>query len=327
MFYKFNKQINPNKNSKGFFLPLLFFYFTLNVNAQQETFRDKNYYIDYQFFTNAAFTNENSSPLEFDYHINRTLLIYTQNLSENLNFQLAGNTYQDKDEKPLSLKPYIMRAYLKYHNESVSVSAGLLLLEQFSYQRKLWQLRYVDKNFQFKYDYGESRNTGILIKHNLNSKFTYDIAFTTGYTTPSSYTERYTIMSGQNYYAGFCTFRLFNSISLESDYRHAISFFVSRKFSKTDIGMELARVYSKNKLPEDNKYGYSVFGHYFISGNLMCFARYDMNKYSDDSEKNHVILAGVQESFKKHIRLSLFYENEDFNTNYYKLALFIFGRI
>jgi hypothetical protein len=325
MFYHIEGKKAFLKDSQRFILLLLFFISpAINSQAQQDTLIQNTHSLELQVFAEAGLNNEASEQIRPTYSFKRTLLIYSCHLPRNFNFFLAGDTYVKRDKKPFQVSPYLKRAYLEYNSPGLSVSAGLLVLEQFKYVRQIWQLRYVEKTFQNKFMYGENRNIGILLKHRVSSYFSYDFAFTTGYSTPiSRYSAKYILMGGQTFDTDFCAFRLFSSISLSSDYEQTFSLFITKNLLKSAIGMEIAGKYSSARLLDENKYGFSVFWNHSFSQNIMCFGRYDMNRKSEGPETENIILAGIQYSFKKHFRGSIFYENENFETNFYKLAVFI----
>lgn len=309
---------------KCIFLLLIFFFHAVNTNAQHDTVELKKYSIEFQIHANTSFNKNRSQQLKFEYDFKRTLIVYQQHLSKSTNFILAGDTYVKNNEKFYNRTPYIKRAYLQYHNQDISISAGLLVLEQFKYQRKIWQLRYIDKTFQNKFQYGENRNIGILIEQNINSRFSYDIAITSGYYTPiNNSSKNYQLMTGQTLNTDFCTIRLFNSISLKTDYEHILSLFITKEIKNSKLGIEVAKKNSSNKQLDEDKYGFSIFGNHLIHKNIMCFARYDFNKESIKPKTKNIIWLGIQYSFKKHINASIFYKNEDLATNFYGLALFL----
>ncbi|WP_372754977.1 hypothetical protein [Labilibaculum sp.] len=325
MYYKEPEDKKPCKNSRrDIFLLLLFFFYGLTANAQQNTIREKKYSFEFQLFANTNFNNETSQQLKFEYEIKRTLVVYKQQLSRNINFCLAGDTYVKDQNKTYNRKPYLKRAYFQYNNHDLSFSAGLLVSEQFKYQRKIWQLRYISKTFQNKFSYGENRNIGMILKHNLSSRFSYDLAITSGYYTPiNNSSKKYQIMAGQTFKTNFCTFRLFNSIELHATHEHILSFFITKKINNGGFGLEAARKNNKNKLADEDQYGFSIFGNHSFSKNTMCFARYDTNKESVKSHATNIFWVGIQSSFKKHMNASLFYNNKDLDMHFYGLAVFI----
>ena len=325
MYYNNSEYIKTIKNSsRGVFLLLLLFLYTANTYAQHDTIKEKSYSIEFQIFANTSLSNETAQPLTVGYDLKRTLIIYKQQLSKNFNLCLAGDTYVKDDREIYNRTPYLKRAYLQYHNQDLSVAAGLLVSEQFKFQRKIWRLRYMDKTFQNKFTYGENRNIGIALKHKLNKRFSYDIAISSGYYTPiKKSSQKYQLMTGQTFRTDFCTFRLFNSISLDQNIEHILSLFITKEMGHGNVGVEAAKKSSNNALLDEDKYGFSVFGNQTIYNNFMLFARYDMNKESINPQAENILWAGIQYSFKKHLDASVFYKNKDFNYNYYGLAIFI----
>ena len=169
---------------------LLLLFFSFSSYSQQMEFNRKKYSLEFQLFANTNINGSSLNTLKTDYHFNRTLVVFQRNLSERINFSLAGDTYVKNGDKPYVLTPYLKRLYFKYHYNGLAVSAGLLVLEQFKYQRKIWGLRYLDKTFQNEFKYGDNRGIGVLIKHDLNDRFSYDIAITSGYCTPLDHYSR-----------------------------------------------------------------------------------------------------------------------------------------
>lgn len=321
---KFNINRNYKVSSSKILVLLILICVSNHTNAQQDSLTKKNYSIEFQLFGNANFNDKKSNTLTFDYNIKRTLIIYKQKISKNYNFCLAGDTYVKDGNEIYNRTPYLKRAYLQYHNQNLSITAGLLVSEQFKFQRNIWQLRYVDKTFQNKFDYGENRNIGILLKHKINSRFSYDVAFSSGYFTPMEYSsEKYQIKLGQTLKTDFCSVRLFNSISLNPNYEQIVSLFITKEVKKNKLGIEVAKKISNNKLLDDDQYGFSVFGNHSFNKNIMCFVRYDLNKKYIESQTENVIWAGTQYSFMNHINFSIFYKNIDFENNFYDLAIFI----
>ncbi|TAJ10294.1 hypothetical protein DMA11_19155 [Marinilabiliaceae bacterium JC017] len=325
MLYNITKNIGSIENSRRcIFLLLFFFLNVVSISAQQDALKEKKYSLELQLIANTGFNNKTFKYNKYEYNVRRTLIDYQQYLSGNFKFCLAGDTYVKKHDKPYHLTPYLKRAYFQFHNKRLSLSAGLLVLEQFKYQRKIWQLRYVDKTFQNKFKYGENRNVGILMKHHLSSRFSYDIAIISGYNTPIKKSlKKYQVMMGQTFNTDFCTFRLFNSISLESAYEYTFSFFVAKVLRNSKVGVEYAKKISNNKRVDVNKYGISAFGNHSFSKSMMCFVRYDMNKESMKRQAKNVIWSGIQYTFNKNIKASIYYEKEGFDTVFYGLTIYI----
>ncbi len=305
-------------------LLLLSFLYAHNTNAQQDSVKGKNYSINFQVFAKAGFYHEASKPLTEKYDLNRTLIVYNQHFFKRWNFCLAGDTYVKDNNEIYQRTPYIKRAYLQYQQQGLSLLAGLLVSEQFKYPRKIWQLRYVSKTFQNYFDYGENRNIGILLKHTVAERFWYDIAFTSGYYTPiKDSSKKYQFMTGQTLQTVFCTIRLFNCISLNTNHEHILSLFLSKQIKEARFGIEAAKKSSHNNPESQDQIGFSVFGNYLRFKNILLFTRYDLNKKSINTQPQKVLWAGIQYSIKKHLNASIFYKNENPDTNFYGLALFL----
>jgi hypothetical protein len=323
MYYNISRKIKYRNCSSRYFLLLLFFFvLTTNTYAQRDTLRQKSYSFELQVFTNAGLYVSSLRNLKSDYNFKRTLFVYQQNIPLNFSFCLAGDTYVKDNKEPYNLTPYLKRAYLQYQIKNFSISGGLLVLEQFKYQRKIWQLRYIDKTFQNIFKYDENRSIGLLIKHELNNLFSYDIAIASGYNTPQINSfEKYHFMTGQTLNTNFCSIRLFNNISIKPYYEHVSSLFINKKLEKTNFGIEIANKISNNKQINDNMFGFSILGNHTFPKSIMCFVRYDLNNEYNYTQIQSIFWAGIQYSFN-HFSTSIFYKSEDFNNNYYGFALF-----
>jgi hypothetical protein len=308
-------------SSKCLVLLLLVLLFKTGVLfAQSDTNRIRKHAIELQLYTTVGFVDRQHESLENKYNINRTLLIYKYNIVKQLRLSVAGNTYLKDKNKPLELTPYLKRAYLQYHDKKISITAGLIVLEQFKYQRKIWQLRYIDKTFQNKFKYGENRNVGLKMKHELSNSFAYDFALTSGYSTPiDNYTEEYAFSGGQTFKLPFCTFRLFNSFMIKQNIEHTSSLFIAKKLNKTNIGVEFAGQFNCSEDLFEQQKGGSIFVNHRFFKKVMYFARYDLNQ---SYLQEDYLLTGIEYSLKEHTKISLYANTQDFTTYFYGFSVF-----
>lgn len=299
------------------FLLLILFFETGIVFAQGNT---NKHSIEFQLFTTFGFIDKQNKTPENKYNINRTLLIYKCQIAKQLRLSIAGDTYLKDKEHPLAVTPYIKRAYFQYHNKKTVITAGLIVLEQFNFQRKIWELRYIEKTFQNKFKYGENRNIGLKIKHEVNGKFTYDFALTSGYSTPfDNHGEKLVISGGQTVTLSFCTFRLFNSMVLNHDKEYVNSLFITKELNKTKLGIELARLFMCNGVSCVRQKGASIFVNHRLSKNIMCFIRHDFNQ---SKQQENYSLAGMQYSLRKHTKISTYLSSKNFTTFFYGFSVF-----
>lgn len=316
---------NLKSGRKKCILFLLLFFFVGICKAKQDSIPVKKYTIEFQLFANTNYISQHNEESDFKFNIKRSMLVYKQHLLPKMSFCLAGDTYTKNNDKFLKRVPYLKRAYVNYRIGNIAFTAGLLVLEHFKYQRKIWGLRYLEKTFQNKFKYGKNRSIGVLMTHNLNRYFSYDFAITSGYDTPVKYASRkYQFMTGQTFSTNFCSFRLFNNISIAAEYEHVISLFVTKNIKSFNFGIEGARKFSNHDQVDEDKYGFSAFGNYSFSNKLMCFARYDTNKELKNRYAENLIWGGFQYSFNKHLNASVYYKSDDFNKNFFGLALFFY---
>jgi len=296
--------------------------------SQTEKLQDKfKPLFEFQLFTGLDWYSRNfSESPDYDYNLERSLLIYKQVLPKNFDFCLAADSYEYEKDKTFKRNIYFKRAYASYQYKNISISAGLLVLNQFKLQRQIWGLRYLSKTFGNKYKYGENRGLGLLLNHKLNKHWSYDIAITNGQITPNSKSkDYYTLLVGQTYRKNNLKIRVFNSLVCDSGNEHVHSLFISEKFNHFKVGLELASDFNDKEKNTYDFLGYSVFGKYEINKHFMVFSRLDTQDNISVSENMHYyILTGIQYSCFQCLKASLYYKKEDTLNDCLGLGLFIY---
>jgi hypothetical protein len=297
----------------------------LFVFSQNDSTNQVSSSIELQIFADAEYETVNNDNGDFSYNIKRTLLVYNQDLSNHFSFCLAGDSYAIDKNKTFKRDFYLKRAYLNYTKKNISITTGLLVTEEFKFQRKILDMRYIDKTFRNKFAFGENRNTGILFKHKINQNHTYDIAFTTGHITPFSNNTNYPqIMGGQTFSRQNWSFRHFHSLAFDTAHENIHSLFISKEFERLTFALESSAIFNENNQTTEDYYGISVFSKLIIHPRIKCFFRYDMNHNMHTSEIDKQYLwAGVELSPSKYIRASIFYKSTNFESNYFGIAMFV----
>lgn len=315
--------------SSKIFRLLLVLVFIHKLGFSQDEQLPDNYkpLLEFQLFTGLDMYSQNfsESPV-FDYNMERSLLIYKQQLPKNFSFCLAADSYEHKKDEALKRNVYVKRAYANYQYKNISVSAGLVVLSQFKLQRQIWTLRYLSKTFGNKYKYGENRGLGLIFNHKLNQQWAYDIALTNGKTTPDSKSkDDYTLMAGQTFQTNNLQVRFFNSLVCDSGNEHVHSFFISENLNRFKVGLELASDFNDKERDNCNFLGYSLFGTYQINEHIMLFSRFDTHDNISVSENLHYyMLTGMQYSCFQFLKASLYYQKEDAFNDCLGLSLFIY---
>jgi hypothetical protein len=309
---------NNYTNSK-FLYSLLFAFLSYSQNSIAQTDTSKHS-IEIQIFANVGLEKKRELTLKSKYKLSRTLLIYKYEPTKNLFISVAGDTYLKDKNKALYLTPYLKRAYLQYHQKSITAQLGLIVLEQFKYQRKIWQLRYIDKTFQNKFNYGENRSIGALIIHRPNKKMSFDYAIVTGYYTPNKWEHKYSLSFGQTFKVGFVSIRFFNSISIKTEPVHVNSVFITKSLPKTIIGLEVANEFVYNSILQRRQHGASIFLNQKISKLASCFTRYDINQSKNKTGTN--IYLGLEFKIKEHAKIAVFDNIVNLQSSYFGLSVF-----
>lgn len=290
--------------------------------AQQDSVQYKSYALELQLFSHVGTLLSSAKDAPADYDISRTLLIYKQKLFQDVEMCLAVDSYENEDNNIFDRTVYLKRGFLKYQKNKLAVSGGLIVMRQYLHQRKLWQLRYLEKTFQNKFKYGDSRNIGLQGQYKWNSNNSSDFAIVSGYNTPlKDNAQQIKVMAGHIIYYRDYTVRLFNSLVLEDTHVYVASLFISRKWKKMLMAVESASQFSNHA--SDRQLGFSAFAHYMLTKKSMCFARYDHNKQHEDSDSRRIGWIGWQYAFSKKVLASLYHRMESDKHAYLALALYV----
>ncbi len=110
---------------------------------------------------NSSF-NKNGNSKAFE--ITRAYLGYeyffSKNISSRVNIDIG-----DPGVGKLQMTAYIKNAYLMYRNNSFSARFGMIGVDQYSLQEKIWGYRYIYKSFQDAYNFGPSADLGAALEY------------------------------------------------------------------------------------------------------------------------------------------------------------------
>jgi len=287
------------------------------------------------------FTNFHSSISEgldnSGFEIRRAYFGYQYNLSKNFEIALKLDIGSPNDASEYSLLrrfAYFKNAYVKYKWNKLSTQFGIIDVFQFEIQEKYWAHRYINKSFMDKYKFGPKADLGWNISYKFSDLISADFGFYNG--------EGYTKLQTDNAFKGGMgisvfpvkglILRAYGDMIKKGVYRKTISGFMGYKFKDKFIGgVEYNYQFNFNYQEGQDKYGYSVYGSYYLFKKWQLFARFDQ-VYSNIPEGDEqpwdlerdgsAITGGVEFSPIKQVKIALNYQDwvpyaENLNTAAY----------
>lgn len=220
--------------------------------------------------------NEYSESNAFD--ITRAYLGYDIKMSEKYSFTTNLDIGNPDNGSNYSYTAYLKTAELKYHNDKLTIHAGLIGLKQFKEQEKNWGYRYIYKSFQDKYKFGTSADQGIMLEYEINDHLLVDATVRNG--------EGYKSKQTDNTYNGALglTFKFGTGFKARGYYEYAskaesqsvISGFLGYTNDELlNFGVEYNYMQNHSFIKDENLKGLSVYATYFINDKYAAFGRYD----------------------------------------------------
>ncbi|MCK4663757.1 MAG: hypothetical protein KAT68_12875 [Bacteroidales bacterium] len=310
---------------KLFFALLQFFFIPLCLVAQNDNINDfkpsgKTFGKIFSNFHTGLSDADKSSAFE----ITRAYFGYSYNMSKDFSATVKLDIGSPEDASPYSLLrryAYFKVASLNYNKDALFVSFGLIELHHFQMQEKFWGHRYIYKSFQDEHKFGSSADIGLCLKYQLTDNISFDGSIING--------EGYKRLQSDDTYKGTfgVTFNLANNLftriyydlTIKSETQATYSGFLGYKIKKKySLGIEYAYKYNNDFNCDNHKYGYSIYGDYFLNDKLEIFGRYDMlnsNKIDNEDcpwnlEKDgSAIIGGIQYSPIENVKIALNYQD------------------
>ncbi len=258
------------------------------------------------------------------FEIRRAYFGYKYNLSENFETALKLDIGSPNDASEYSLLrrfAYFKNAYLRYTRKSLSTQFGIIDVFQFAVQEKYWAHRYISKSFMDEYRFGPKADLGWNVSYEFSPLIAADFGIYNG--------EGYTKLQADNAFKaglGISVFpikglivRVYGDMIKKGIYQQTLSGFIGYKFCDRFIGgAEYNYQFNFNYEEGRNKYGYSIYGSFYINDQFQLFARFDQvfsNIPSDfdqpwDLEQDgSTITGGVEYSPIRQVKIALNYQD------------------
>jgi hypothetical protein len=215
---------------------------------------------------------------------------------------------------------YFKNAYVSFEKGKIKSWFGLFDMLQYKVQEQFWGYRYLYKSYMDEYRFGPSADLGTAIMYSPFRHLQADFTISNG--------EGYTSLQFDNIYKfgggitltpfeGF-TFRAYYASYLTGNPQWSITGFAGYKAAKWRAGGEYIHQMNYRFNQGLNRYGYSVYSTYVISGQWEVFVRYDQ-LYSNILPESSVpwnlvddgsaMIGGLQYAPVDQVKISLNYQD------------------
>jgi hypothetical protein len=216
---------------------------------------------------------------------------------------------------------YFKNAYLKYSQNRLTTSFGIIDVMQVDLQEKYWGHRYIEKSFMDEFGFGPRADLGWNIAYRFHERVHADFGFYNG--------EGYTKLQTDNAFRpglGLTlfpiknlVFRVYADYILQGVVQSTVSGFLGYRLpDRFTGGIEYNYQFNSRFYEGQDKYGYSVYAAYEFLKQWEVFARYDQlysnvieggdypwNLESDGS----AFIGGVQYSPIRQVNIALNYQD------------------
>ncbi|MDT8393204.1 MAG: hypothetical protein RQ761_05140 [Bacteroidales bacterium] len=276
-----------------------------------------------KIFTNIhSGLSENNDDAGFE--IRRAYFGYRYHLSDNFEIGLTLDIGSPNDASEYSLLrrfAYFKNAYLKYTWNKLTTQFGIVGVYEFDIQEDYWAHRYISKSFMDEYDFGPSADLGWNIAYRFNDFVSADFGLYNG--------EGYTKLQADNAFkAGFGVsvfplkgfiVRIYGDMIEKGVYQQTIAGFIGYKFKDKFIGgAEYNYQFNYNYSDGQDRYGFSVYGSYYLDEQWQLFARFDQvysnipdnfNQPWDLEQDGSTITGGIEYSPIKQVKIAANYQD------------------
>ncbi|MCD4681551.1 MAG: hypothetical protein K8S00_14310, partial [Bacteroidales bacterium] len=91
-----------------------------------------------------------------------------------------GSAQDELMELGLGRHAYFKNAYIRYKKNALQINFGLIDMQAFLIQEKVWGHRYIMKSFQDQYRFGPKADLGVNVIYTINKIISFDITASNG---------------------------------------------------------------------------------------------------------------------------------------------------
>jgi len=258
------------------------------------------------------------------FQIRRAYFGYKSQLSKYFDAHIKLDIGSPEDISEFSLirrYAYFKNAYVRYKRNKLTTYFGIIDILHFKMQEGYWAHRYIDKSFADRYRFGFKADLGWQIIYDWAKWLSTDFTIMNG--------EGYTKLQNDNTlkgglgisffpYKNFVV-RVYGDLSVKGVAQSTLAGFIGYKLKKKVIaGVEYNYRFNSDFQENYDRFGYSIYGSYYLRKNIQLFARYDkVNSNNFVNEENpwnlakdgSAIIAGIEYSPIKYLKLALNYQD------------------
>ncbi len=293
-----------------------------NVKAQEKSeFKPKGQVLARAFVD--ASTNFGDSYNGANFDITRAYVGYNYKFTPNLQAMIVGDFAAGKDKNG-RFTPALKNAFLEWHKNNLTLTAGLMGLFEYRAQESYWGHRYAYKSFQDQYKFGHSADFGIAMKYQISTPIAVDFSWTNGEgykTLKKNKSNRYelgvSVVPVENLLV-----RVYADIYNDSkemhkenanldnfDNQYTYCLFVGYKNKNIKAGLEYNYQVNTGLNKDKNQTGYSAYCTAKINKKWNGFARFDMlnsktNSISWNKKDGKVAILGAEYKPCKNVKIA-----------------------
>ena len=259
---------------------------------------------------NTGFGKENDSR---GFELERSYLGYEYKLGKGLSVKGVMDIGKSSDVSDYQRIAYIKNAMIQWKTGNFTLNGGLISTTQFNFQEKFWGYRYIMKDFQDMYKFGNSADLGISAAYKFADWISADAIIVNG----EGY-KKIQINDGLNYGIGVTLtpakgfqIRLFGGINEKANDTQKdkinLAAFAGYKGEKFSIGAEYNKMYNASNKNNADQSGYSIFTSVKLAKNTELYARFDDLYSKDDwniAKDEHAAILGTQFKLGKYVKLA-----------------------
>jgi hypothetical protein len=237
------------------------------------------------------------------FEIQRAYLGYQYQLSEKISGKLVLDV-GDPNFGNLQMTAYLKNAYVQYDNGKLLAKIGMIGLNQYNLQEKLWGGRYLYKSFMDEHSFGPSADLGAFVAYQIHKTVSVDFTVANGDGYKSI--EKDSVFK----FSGGITVTPAGGLDLRVSYDHmgqdsaqqTLALYAGYRHNNYTIGAEYNKQLNYKMLDNRDRTGLSFYGSYMVKRTRI-FGRYDrlssVNIGSDTDPWNYqkdgqIFIAGVE---------------------------------
>ena len=284
----------------------------ISVKAQDTTVEEPKGKAIVQVFANfhSGFGEDKKN---HGFELERSYLGYEYKFKEGLSVKAVMDIGKSSDVSDYQRIAYIKNAMVSWKKGNMTLNGGLISTTQFNFQEKFWGYRYIMKNYQDMYKFGNSADLGLSVAYKFADWVSADAIIVNG----EGY-KKLQINEGLNYGLGLTltpvkgfNIRLYGGLNdnTEEGKKDIVNMvaFIGYQSDKFRIGAEYNHMLNASYKGGNDQFGYSVFGSAKVAKFADIYARFDdlysKNNWNISKDERNAIV-GAQFKVCKYVKIA-----------------------